>query len=78
MFARLLETYPHPEGGKWTGPRMQEATGGFVNAAYFSNLLTGRIKQPGQDKLKVIAVVMDFPRSSDSGTNRRDRHPGQP
>ncbi len=61
MFARLLETYPHPEGGKWTGPRMQEATGGFVNAAYFSNLLSGRIKQPGLDKLKVIAETMGFP-----------------
>jgi transcriptional regulator with XRE-family HTH domain len=61
MFARLLETYSHPAGGKWTGPRMQEATGGFVNAAYFSNLLAGRIKQPGLDKLKVIAEVMGFP-----------------
>lgn len=61
MFARLLETYPHPEGGKWTGPRMQEATGGFVNAAYFSNLLAGRIKQPGLDKLKAIAETMGFP-----------------
>ena len=61
MFARLLEMYPHPEGGKWTGPRMQEATGGFVNAAYFSNLLAGRIKQPGLDKLKVIAETMGFP-----------------
>lgn len=61
MFARLLETYPHPKGGKWTGPRMQEATGGFVNAAYFSNLLAGRIKQPGLDKLKAIAEVMGFP-----------------
>jgi transcriptional regulator with XRE-family HTH domain len=61
MFAQLLEMYPHPEGGKWTGPRMQEATGGFVNAAYFSNLLAGRIKQPGLDKLKAIAEAMGFP-----------------
>lgn len=40
---------------------MQEATGNFVNAAYFSNLLAGRIKQPGLDKLKAIAEVMGFP-----------------
>jgi transcriptional regulator with XRE-family HTH domain len=40
---------------------MQEATGGFVNASYFSNLLNGRIKQPGLDKLKAIAEAMDFP-----------------
>lgn len=61
MFTRLLDTYPHPAGGKWTGPRMQDATGGFVNAAYFSNLQAGRIKQPGLDKLKAIAETMGFP-----------------
>lgn len=61
MFARFLETYPYPAGGKWTGPRMQRATGGFVNSAYFSNLLAGRIKQPGLDKLKAISEAMGFP-----------------
>jgi transcriptional regulator with XRE-family HTH domain len=61
MFKRLLEMYPHPDGGRWTGPRMEEATGGFVNASYFSNLLNGRIKQPGLDKLKAIAEAMGFP-----------------
>lgn len=40
---------------------MQEATGGFVNASYFSNLLSGRIKQPSLDKLKAIAGAMGFP-----------------
>jgi transcriptional regulator with XRE-family HTH domain len=61
MFERLLGMYPHPDGGRWTGPKMEEATGGFVNASYFSNLLNGRIKQPGLDKLKAIAEAMDFP-----------------
>lgn len=61
MFKRLLEMYPHPDSGRWTGPKMEEATGGFVNAAYFSNLLNGRIKQPGLDKLKAIAEAMGFP-----------------
>ena len=61
MFERLLEMYPHPDGGRWSGPKMQDATSGFVNASYFSNLLSGRIKQPGLDKLKAIAEAMSFP-----------------
>jgi transcriptional regulator with XRE-family HTH domain len=61
MFRRLLGAYPHPEGGAWTGARMEEATSGFVNASYFSNLLGDRIKQPGLDKLKAIAETMGFP-----------------
>lgn len=40
---------------------MEQATGGLVNSAYFSNLLGGRINQPGLDKLKAIADVMGFP-----------------
>ncbi|MDP9476292.1 MAG: hypothetical protein M3R38_11550 [Actinomycetota bacterium] len=61
MFRRLLEVYPHPAGGRWTGARMEEATAGFVNASYFSNLLNDRMKQPGLDKLKAIADAMGFP-----------------
>jgi transcriptional regulator with XRE-family HTH domain len=61
MFRRLLDAYPHPDGGAWNGARMEEATAGFVNASYFSNLLKGRIKQPGLDKLKAIAETMGFP-----------------
>ncbi len=61
MFRRLLDAHPHPEGGAWTGARMEEATSGFVNASYFSNLLGDRIKQPGLDKLKAIAETMGFP-----------------
>ena len=40
---------------------MEEATAGFVNTSYFSNLLNDRIKQPGLDKLKAIAETMGFP-----------------
>ena len=45
----------------WSGPKMEQATGGVVNSAYFSNLLSGRINQPGLDKLKAIAEAMGFP-----------------
>lgn len=61
MFRKLLDAYPLEDGDKWTGPRMEKATDGFVNSAYFSNLLNGRINQPGLDKLKAIADVMGFP-----------------
>lgn len=61
MFRALLEAYPREDGTSWTGPKMEHATGGLVNSAYFSNLLNGRINQPGLDKLKAIADVMGFP-----------------
>jgi transcriptional regulator with XRE-family HTH domain len=61
LFRRLLDAYQHPDGGAWNGARMEEATAGFVNASYFSNLLNDRIKQPGLDKLKAIAETMGFP-----------------
>lgn len=61
VFRRLLEAYPRPDGRRWNGPGMEEATAGFVSASYFSNLLNDRIKQPGLDKLKAIADVMGFP-----------------
>ncbi|CAN5725055.1 hypothetical protein BH20ACT11_BH20ACT11_13370 [soil metagenome] len=61
MFRKLLEAYPRADGTSWSGPKMEHDTGGLVNSAYFSNLLNGRINQPGLDKLKAIADVMDFP-----------------
>lgn len=61
LFRKLLEAYPLEDGTQWSGPRMEQATGGVVNSAYFSNLLNGRINQPGLDKLKAIAEAMGFP-----------------
>lgn len=61
LFRKLLEAYPLEDGSLWSGPKMEQATGGVVNSAYFSNLLSGRINQPGLDKLKAIAEAMGFP-----------------
>lgn len=61
LFRKLLEAYPLEDGSMWSGPKMEQATGGVVNSAYFSNLLSGRINQPGLDKLKAIAEAMAFP-----------------
>ena len=60
-FERLLEMYPHPDGRRWSGQEIDEATGGVVTRSYVTNLRKGRIENPGFEKLRAIAKVMDFP-----------------
>jgi transcriptional regulator with XRE-family HTH domain len=57
----LLEMYRRPEGRRWSGQEIDEATGGIVTRSYITNLRKGRIENPGFEKLKAIAKVMDFP-----------------
>src|ERR671911_510126 len=65
-FEGLLEMYRRPDGRKWSGQEIDEATGGIVTRSYITNLRKGRIENPGFEKLKAIAKVMDFPRSCGS------------
>lgn len=60
-FERLLEMYRRPDGRKWTGQEIDEATGGIVTRSYITNLRKGRIENPGFEKMRAIAKVMDFP-----------------
>src|SRR5688572_31913523 len=60
-FDRLLEMYRHPDGRRWSGQEIDEATGGVVTRSYVTNLRKGRIENPGFEKLRAIAKVMDFP-----------------
>ena len=60
-FERLLEMYRHPDGRRWSGQEIDEATGGIVTRSYVTNLRKGRIENPGFEKLRAIAKVMDFP-----------------
>ncbi|MEJ7872182.1 MAG: helix-turn-helix transcriptional regulator [Rubrobacteraceae bacterium] len=60
-FERLLETRRHPDGRKWTGAELAEATGGVVIRSYVTNLRKGRIESPGYDKLRALAKAMGFP-----------------
>jgi transcriptional regulator with XRE-family HTH domain len=60
-FEALLEMYRRPEGRRWSGQEIDEATGGIVTRSYITNLRKGRIENPGFEKLKAIAKVMDFP-----------------
>jgi transcriptional regulator with XRE-family HTH domain len=60
-FEALLEIYRRPDGRKWSGQEIDEATGGVVSRSYVTNLSKGRIDNPGYEKMKAIAKAMGFP-----------------
>jgi transcriptional regulator with XRE-family HTH domain len=60
-FESLLEIYRHPDGRKWSGQEIDEATGGVVSRSYVTNLRKGRIDNPGYEKMRAIAKAMGFP-----------------
>jgi hypothetical protein len=60
-FEKLLDSYRHQNGSRWTGQQLDEATDGVVPRSYFTNLRNGRINSPGHDKLAAIAKAMGFP-----------------
>ena len=41
-FEKLLDSYRHRDGSRWTGQQLDEATDGVVPRAYFTNLQKGR------------------------------------
>jgi hypothetical protein len=60
-FEQLLVGYRQPDGSRWTGQQINEATEGFVARSYFVNLRKGRINSPGYEKMAAIAKAMGFP-----------------
>jgi transcriptional regulator with XRE-family HTH domain len=60
-FERLLDAYRRPDGSKWTGQQLDEATGGVVTRSYVTNLRKGRIENPGYEKMRMMAKAMGFP-----------------
>ena len=60
-FEHLLDTYRRPDGLRWTGQQLDEATGGVVSRSYVTNLRKGRIENPGYEKLAAMAKAMGFP-----------------
>src|SRR5919107_752512 len=60
-FETLLERYRHPDGHRWSGQEIDEATGGVVTRSYVTNLRKGRIESPGYEKMRAIAKAMGFP-----------------
>jgi transcriptional regulator with XRE-family HTH domain len=59
-FENLLEMYRHPDGRRWSGQEIDEATGGVVTRSYVTNLRKGRIENPGYEKLAAMAKAMGF------------------
>jgi transcriptional regulator with XRE-family HTH domain len=59
-FEALLEMYRRPDGRKWSGQEIDEATGGVVTRSYVTNLRKGRIENPGYEKLAAMAKAMGF------------------
>ena len=59
-FERLLDIYRRPDGHRWTGQQLDEATGGIVSRSYVTNLRKGRIENPGYEKMRAIAKAMGF------------------
>jgi transcriptional regulator with XRE-family HTH domain len=60
-FEALLEIYRRPDGSKWSGQEIDEATGGVVSRSYVTNLRKGRIENSGYEKMRAIAKAMGFP-----------------
>jgi transcriptional regulator with XRE-family HTH domain len=60
-FEHLLDTHRHPDGHRWTGQQLNEATGGVVTRSYVTNLRKGRIESPGYEKMAAMAKAMGFP-----------------
>jgi hypothetical protein len=59
-FEHLLDTCRRPDGHRWTGQQLDEATGGVVSRSYVTNLRKGRIENPGYEKMRAIAKAMGF------------------
>jgi len=59
-FEDLLEMYRRPDGRRWSGQEIDEATGGVVTRSYVTNLRKGRIENPGYEKMRAIAKAMGF------------------
>jgi transcriptional regulator with XRE-family HTH domain len=60
-FERFLDAYRRPDGSRWTGQQLDEATSGVVTRSYVTNLRKGRIENPGYEKMGAIAKAMGFP-----------------
>jgi hypothetical protein len=60
-FELFLDTYRRPDGHRWTGQKLDEATGGVVPRSYVTNLRKDRIEYPGYEKMRMIAKAMSFP-----------------
>ena len=48
-FEKVLDSHRRPDGSRWTGQHLDEATGGVLTRSYATNLTKGRIESPGYE-----------------------------
>ena len=62
-FRMMLRLYPHPDGGRWDGEKMERATQGGITREVFADLERGRGGALGLSPPQeaAMAQVMDFP-----------------
>jgi hypothetical protein len=60
-FEHFLDVCRRPDGSRWGGQDLHNATGGVVTRSYVASLRKGRIENPGYEKLRAIAKAMGFP-----------------
>jgi hypothetical protein len=60
-FERSLDTYRRPDGQRWSGQAIDEATDGIVTRSYITNLRKGRIENPGYEKeSRIFQLALDL------------------
>jgi transcriptional regulator with XRE-family HTH domain len=74
-FERLLDAHRRPDGSRWTGQKLDEATGGVVTRSYVTNLRKDPIENPGYEKMRTIARAMGFPPEEEVEGIRADAIP---
>ena len=60
-FEQFPKLYRRPDGSRWGGQDLHDATCGVVTRSYVASLRKGRIENPGFEKLNAIAKAMGFP-----------------
>lgn len=63
-FEHLLNSHRHPDGHRWSGQQLDEATGGVVTRSYVTNLCKGRIECSGYEKMNASSERRTRNRSS--------------
>jgi hypothetical protein len=63
-FELLKDKYHPPDGTRWNGRQLQDATGGVVTRSYVSMMRKGKTENPGFDKMRAITKAIGFPPES--------------
>ena len=77
-FEHFLQTYRRPDGSRWGGQDLHDATAGVVTRSYVTSLRKGRIENPGFEKLRAISEGHELPAEREARRARRVESPRGP